>query len=144
MKNFCFVIIAFLLSGCLETSQDFNAWENFPSHKLSPYVLWQTVQGSASLKGLPPSTILSIARRTQNLFATGHIGQQVSWEEGDIKSEIMIIDIPHSLPVPCLKYRQTLRTAQEIRHSEGTACKDTLNIWRIVEEMPLGPVRQLF
>ncbi|MGI4852303.1 MAG: hypothetical protein ACRYGR_10235 [Janthinobacterium lividum] len=145
MKNFILLLVfIFCLNACVDSPEN-NLQENRSNpQSLSPYILWQTFEGSASIKGLSHSTILHVATLAQNLFATGQIGQKIMWTYAGDSGEIAIIDILQRTTVPCLQYGQKITTSQEMRRSQGLACVDQFNIWYIVEENPIDRPPHMF
>ena len=132
------------LNACVDPQENFSQFDQMNSQALSSYTLWQAYEGSASARGLPYSTILHIANKAQNLFATGHIGQKMTWAINNDHGEIAIIDIIPRDSVPCLQYGQKIITKHEIRRSQGIACLNQFNIWQIVEENLIDPLPHMF
>lgn len=145
LKNFIlFLVFIFCLNACVDSLEN-NLQENRSNpQSLSPYILWQTFEGSASIRGLSQPTILHVATLAQNLFATGQIGQKIMWTYEDDSGEIAIMDILRRSSAPCLQYGQKITTPQETRRSQGIACIDQFNIWQIVEENPIDRPPHMF
>ena len=128
------------LAGCVTPSDPYLATQGFIPQRLSPYVLWQTVRGSASMSGLSQPTVLHVATVAQNLFTTGQRGQIVTWADTNtqIHGEITLIDILPQSSVPCLRYSQKIVLPQETREAQGIACMGVADVWQIVEENPVN------
>lgn len=137
-------MLVFCLNACTNLPENSLKKETATPQSLSPYILWQTFEGSASVRGLPQSTILHVATLAQNLFATGQIGQKVMWTYEGTSGEIAIMDILQRSSVPCLQYGQKITTSQEIRQSQGIACVDQFNVWHIVEENSIDRPPHMF
>jgi surface antigen len=117
----------------------------FKPRKISSYTLISAYQGSASARGLPLKDLLLAATTAQNLFATGQVGQQEEWldNENEMSGKITLTNIFQDQGVSCLDYSQMIHTPTEIRYSQGMACVDQLNIWRIIKETSIDPFRSM-
>lgn len=140
------ILLLLFLSGCtnpVEPSVCNQHCGQFKPRKISPYILASAYQGSASARGLPLEDLLLAAKVAQNLFATGQVGQQEEWldAENEIGGKITLTNVFQDQGIPCVDYFQIIHTPAESRHSQGTACVDQFNIWRVIKETSMDPFR---